>query len=178
MKLPDEMKSGISQPFLLPRQQQTVVLIGGLPFVVQTDGLKPWLTAEQMTAAHLPGLQSLHYSEAIQAIVAEDSDGWMHVLPDDGDWQRLNRATDDGTYVVGLFDIDGRGATLLRGSTFVDIIRRRVETGAFEMERIASQSLLNSDLTASFELGQVLRYTSGGLFDSERPLVSSERLWL
>lgn len=167
IKLPDEMKGGISQPFLLPRQQQTVVLIGGLPFVVQAEGLKPWITVEQMTAAHLPGLQSLHYSEAIQAIVAEDSDGWIHVLPDDGDWQRLNRATDDGTYVVGLFDIDGRDATLLRGSTFVDIIRRRVDTGAFEMERIASQSLLNSDLTASFELGQALRYTSGGLFDSE-----------
>lgn len=54
--LPGDMTGGISEPFLLPRQQQTVIIIGGLPFIVRADGLKPWRTVEQMTEAGLPGL--------------------------------------------------------------------------------------------------------------------------
>ncbi len=166
--LPDGLEAdGISAPYLLPRQRQTVVIIGGLPFVVQTTGLTPWMTLEQMTTAGFTGLRSLHYSEAINAILAEDRDGWIHVLSDDGNWKRLNQATDDKTYLSGLFDIEGSGATLLLGRGFVDIVQRVTRNSSFLMERIGTMGLPNTDLLVSSELRQVLRYTGGGLLDSD-----------
>jgi hypothetical protein len=153
---------------LLPRRKLTVVASGkGIPFVVEENSLRPWLSKEELAAHGIRGIFTLHESPSLAATVIRDFDSRIHLLTDDGRWLEVG-VLENRDYGP-VFDALDAGATLVLGTKSVILIRKNSGTLAtYSAERLLTTDANGAGMRYSTSrlFHQILIYdTGGGFFD-------------
>jgi hypothetical protein len=152
---------------LLPRRRQTVVIDNErTALVVEGDALRPWLSAEELSAHGIHGIRRLYDSSFLSATIVRDTDNVLHALTDEGEWYKIGstEGRDDGY----LLDVSASVAALLFANQSVLALRKSDvrSTVSFVSEPL---DIAGAGVTANYYVshlfGRVLAY-QGGFFSS------------
>jgi hypothetical protein len=152
--------------YVLPRRKVTVVTSSaGVPLVVGDHELTPWFSREQMAAHDIHGVYSVQDAPSLNATIVLDLDRRVYVLTDDDEWNRVGSLDKDDYGRV--LDAPGSKGALFAANHSVLFIRKEPGGRGFGATVLASG--LSYDASFPFKVssifGQVMAYTSAGLFD-------------
>lgn len=154
---------------VLPRRKQTIVFDSGgdgAPFVVEEASLRPWLSPVGLAVHGVNGVYSMHDAPSLSATIVLDLDRNIHVLADDGSWQKVGSvgAKDYGRVI----DAPSSGAALFIANKSVIAIRRDEHS----LPRFSADTLATTRANgAGFQFpvsrlfGRALTYQGAGFFD-------------
>jgi hypothetical protein len=154
---------------VLPRRRLTVVLgIAGGLLAVTSNALETWLSADELAAHGVHGVQAVYDSAFLAATILVDVNGTFHAYTDDGGWYSAGSAEKSrGGHLV---DAPGSDAALLFLDHSVIAIRKKIEgsTVSFATEIATTGSWTGeANFYTSKVTGQFLNYT-GSFFHSPR----------
>jgi hypothetical protein len=153
---------------VLPRRKLTIVANGkGVPLIVDDNTLPPWLTPEQMAARNIRGVFRLFDVPSLSATLIADFDGWLHIVTDDDQWQRLSSISYNS--FNRIFEDHYSGKVLFLGAKTVSAVTKN-SNGSFSEERLLTTSANDADRRyhTTALLHQVLIFDSGGILDSHQ----------
>jgi hypothetical protein len=159
-------KRGSLGVYLLPRRNLTIVTSNkGSPLIVGDRTLAPWLSQEELSLHGVSGVYNLHDAPSLNATIVLDLDRRIHVLTDDDQWHSIARLGKDETLFV--VDAPASKGALLVAHNSVMFVRRDSDGAGFHADTLKSGPSYGAGwpFPVSRLFGQVLAYTSGGLFD-------------
>lgn len=158
-----------SRPYLLPRRHLTIVVSrDGIPAIVKENSLETWLSLDDLTAAGVGPVRSMHDAPALSAVIVLGRNGQLHALSDDGKWQKIGRidANDWGE----VREAPGSGVALFEAGKSVVLLEKDPGSADITGKTIRTADHGASSAYSSSKLfRQVLTYDRGNLpFDAKK----------
>ncbi|MBY0381262.1 MAG: hypothetical protein K2W78_05030 [Xanthobacteraceae bacterium] len=175
-----EPRYSYSQPYVLPRTQETVVTQDGKAWVVGKNELEPWKPGDNLMRAGAHGIIGVYDAPSIPAIIAIDIEHRLWGSLDNITWQRLANLDRDAFGKV--FDVpDAKLAIFVSLKSVIKISKTKVGFTPLVAETLSSTNANGADRNFAYlpQFGEVLEYTNGTLSDfiSHRSLSSFRGSW-